>query len=93
MISKHAEDTSYVVTNAGRRDRDLLWLREKLDEWNSLPRAEKGKVKMEVLKDWDLVALQCPEAVTLLQEMIVLDLRQLTSGKCAFVPLRDTTFT
>lgn len=87
VITKHAEDAFYVVTNAGRRDRDLPWLREKLDEWNSSPRAEKGKVEMEVLEDWGLVALQGPEAATLLQGLTAFDLRQLTFGKCAFVPL------
>lgn len=59
IITKHADDAFYIVTNAGRRDRDLEWFRERLAEWNS----EQGKgkdapVELEVLEDWGLVALQ-----------------------------------
>lgn len=58
IVTKHAEDAFYVVTNAGRRDRDLAWFREKVAEWNDSPRSEKGKVEHEVLENWGLVALQ-----------------------------------
>jgi aminomethyltransferase len=46
------------VTNAGRRDRDLPWFTEKLELWNTSPRSEEGRVEMEVLEDWGLLALQ-----------------------------------
>jgi aminomethyltransferase len=46
------------VTNAGRRDRDLSHLTLKLEEWNASERAKDGKVELEVLDGWGLVALQ-----------------------------------
>jgi aminomethyltransferase len=58
VVTKHAPDAYYVVTNAGRRERDLAWFTEKLGEWNGSERAAKGKVEMEVLEDWGLLALQ-----------------------------------
>lgn len=58
IITKHADNAYYVVTNAGRRERDLAWFREKIADWNSSPRSSKGKVELEVLEGWGLVALQ-----------------------------------
>ncbi|OCB91980.1 aminomethyltransferase [Sanghuangporus baumii] len=88
VITKHASDAFYVVTNAGRRDRDLAWFEERLDEWNSGPIAkEKGIVQHEILENWGLVALQGPEAASLLQGLTAYDLRGLTFGRSAFVPL------
>ena len=58
VITKHANDAFYVVTNAGRRDRDLSHFKEKLEEWNASDRAKDGKVEHEVLDGWGLVALQ-----------------------------------
>ncbi|KAG1728731.1 uncharacterized protein EDB91DRAFT_1239320 [Suillus paluster] len=74
VITKHSEDAYYVVTNAGRRDRDLTWFKEKLEEWNASDGAKGGKVEHEVLEDWGLVALQGQPDV-------------LTFGKSAFVPI------
>ena len=59
IITKHAENAFYVVTNAGRRERDLAWFKEKLEEWNASERASPiGPVQHEVLEDWGLLALQ-----------------------------------
>jgi aminomethyltransferase len=58
IVTKHADDAFYVVTNAGRRDRDLAWFREKLQEWNNSERARDGRVELETLDGWGLVALQ-----------------------------------
>lgn len=58
IITKHAPDAFYVVTNAGRRDVDLPWFRGKLEEWNESEKAKEGKVEMEVLENWGLLALQ-----------------------------------
>lgn len=58
VITKHAEDAFYVVTNAGRRERDLEWFAQRLAEWNAGERAAKGPVEMEVLNGWGLLALQ-----------------------------------
>lgn len=88
VITKHSEDAFYVVTNAGRRDRDLSWFTQKLDEWNSdSQQSEKGKVEIEVLEGWGLLALQGPEAAKYLQTLTSFDLRSLTFGRSAFVPL------
>ncbi|KAL5530965.1 hypothetical protein ACEPAG_3841 [Sanghuangporus baumii] len=88
VITKHASDAFYVVTNADRRDRDLAWFKERLDEWNSRSIAkEKGIVQHEVLENWGLIALQGPEAASLLQGLTAFDLRGLTFGRSAFVPL------
>jgi len=32
MITKHSDEAFYVVTNAGTRDKDLAWFRDKLAE-------------------------------------------------------------
>ena len=88
IVTKHSEDAFYVVTNAGRRDRDLAWFTQKMDEWNSdSDRSEKGKVEMEILDGWGLLALQGPEAAKYLQTLTSFDLRSLTFGRSAFVPL------
>lgn len=58
IVTKHASDAFYVVTNAGRRDRDLEWFKQKVQEWNSSEKGKDGPVEHEVLEDWGLVALQ-----------------------------------
>lgn len=75
------------MTNAGRRDRDLPWFKEKLEEWNAGERAKDGKVELELLDNWGLLALQGPEAANYLQKYTSYDLKQLTFGKSAFVPI------
>ena len=87
IITKHAEDAFYVVTNAGTRDKDLSWFRLHLDEWNSSDKSSKGKVEMEVMEGWGLIALQGPKAAQYLQSLTSFDLRSLTFGRSAFVPI------
>lgn len=58
IITKHAADAFYIVTNAGRRDRDLAWFKQKLEEWNAGEKGKDGPVEMEVLDNWGLLALQ-----------------------------------
>ncbi|KAK7685787.1 hypothetical protein QCA50_011133 [Cerrena zonata] len=88
IITKHAEDAFYVVTNAGRREKDLSWFKEKLEEWNSSERAKtEGQVQHEVLEGWGLLALQGPKAASYLQNLTSFDLKELTFGKSAFVPI------
>ncbi|KAK0466680.1 hypothetical protein IW261DRAFT_1586478 [Armillaria novae-zelandiae] len=86
IITKHAPDAFYVVTNAARRTRDLAWFTHKLAEWNAAPRHE-GPVEHEVLDGWGLVALQGPLAAPYLQSLTAFDLRTLTFGRAAWVPL------
>ncbi|KAJ7794570.1 hypothetical protein B0H14DRAFT_3556709 [Mycena olivaceomarginata] len=89
MITKHAEDAYYVVTNAGRRERDLAWFPARLDEWNAGEQGKAGQVEMTVLEKWGLLALQgaflpsFPPTILLTS----FDLSQLTFGKSAFVPV------
>ncbi|KII86106.1 hypothetical protein PLICRDRAFT_44573 [Plicaturopsis crispa FD-325 SS-3] len=87
IITKHAHDAFYVVTNAGRRDRDLPWLHAKLEEWNGSEKGKDGKVEMEVMDGWGLLALQGPAAAPYLQALTSFDLKSLVFGKSAFVPI------
>jgi aminomethyltransferase len=106
IVTKHAPDAFYVVTNAGRRERDLSWFKEKLDEWNVTDKGKQGPVELEVLENWGLLALQGkssllfyqyftktprfmlgPKAASYLQGLTSFDLRQLTFGSSAFVPI------
>ncbi|KAJ7736534.1 aminomethyltransferase [Mycena maculata] len=87
VITKHAETAFYVVTNAGRRARDLEWFAARLAEWNAGAQGAAGPVELEVLEDWGLLALQGPEAASYLQALTSFDLTQLTFGKSAFLPI------
>ena len=110
VITKHASDAFYVVTNAGRRAEDLAWFAARLAEWNVSERAKGGHVEHELLDGWGLLALQgtsylmCalskvslddpekrkpigPASADLLQALTSYDLRALTFGRSAFVPL------
>lgn len=59
ILTKHSEGEWYVVTNAGRREEDLAWFGKKLEEWNAKEgKEQRGKVVMEVLEGWGLIALQ-----------------------------------
>jgi aminomethyltransferase len=58
VITKHASDAFYVVTNAGRRAEDLAWFAARLAEWNVSERAKGGPVEHELLDGWGLLALQ-----------------------------------
>ncbi|TDL26486.1 glycine cleavage system T protein [Rickenella mellea] len=88
VITKHTEEKYYIVTNAGRRERDLAWIRERVGEWNGEEGKGRGReVRVEVLDGWGLVALQGPESSTHLQTLTPFPLKQLTFGKSAYVPL------
>lgn len=45
----------YLVTNAGRAERDMAWLKLNVEEWNA---NNKDQVSMEILSGWGLIALQ-----------------------------------
>ncbi|SPO20101.1 probable GCV1 - glycine decarboxylase, subunit T, mitochondrial [Ustilago trichophora] len=82
IITKHADDSFYVVTNAGCRTEDLAWFKKNLDAWTG------ESVQHEVMDGWGLLALQGPTAVKVLDKLAGgFDLSTLTFGKSAFVPL------
>ncbi|ESK85651.1 putative gcv1-glycine subunit mitochondrial [Moniliophthora roreri MCA 2997] len=87
VVTKHSEDAFYVVTNAGRRDRDLQWFKDKLAEWNATEKGKQGPVEHEILEGWGLLALQGPQAASYLQALTSFDLKTLTFGSSAWVPI------
>ncbi|GAB1521898.1 Aminomethyltransferase, mitochondrial [Rhizoctonia solani] len=88
IISKHAPDVYYVVTNAGRRERDLAWFQEQIEKWNNEEGKGRGKeVNIEVLENWGLVALQGPKAAEVLQNISSFDFTSLVFGRSAFVDI------
>ncbi|KAH7100950.1 glycine cleavage system T protein [Auriculariales sp. MPI-PUGE-AT-0066] len=87
VITKHNRDSFYVVTNAGRRDEDLKWFAERLEQWNA-EQGERHKVSHQVLEDYGLVALQGPEAAAHLQTLVDDDLSKLLFGHSAFMKLK-----
>ncbi|EJU05064.1 glycine cleavage system T protein [Dacryopinax primogenitus] len=84
VICRHDDTTYYVVTNAGRRVEDLAWLKEKIEQWNE---SRADKVEMEVLENQGLVALQGPEAPSVLQKLTPYDLTQLHFGKSTYADI------
>lgn len=76
IISKQDNDqTWYVVTNAGCREKDLAHLQEKLSAWSG------EKVDHKVLDGYGLVALQGPKSAEVLAKHTDTDLTKLTFGK------------
>ncbi|PWN52242.1 glycine cleavage system T protein [Violaceomyces palustris] len=86
IITKHSDEKFYLVTNAGRREEDLAWIRDRLKEWN----ASHEPVHHEVLEGWGLLALQGPTSSEVLQKLVGegFDLKTLTFGKSAFIDLK-----
>ena len=71
ITMKASQEQFYVVTNAGCREKDLLYFKEAMRKWEASPALkEQGKVVHEVLKDWGLIALQGPEAKGVLAEWL-----------------------
>ncbi|KAL7412950.1 hypothetical protein BDY24DRAFT_352301 [Mrakia frigida] len=89
ILTKHSEGEWYVVTNAGRREEDLAWFGKKLEEWNAKEgKEQRGKVVMEVLEGWGLIALQGPKAVEVLQQHTSHDLSTLYFGQSAYMDVK-----
>ena len=87
MITKHSDDAFYVVTNAGTRDKDLAWFRDKLATWNASERAKEGPVEHEVLENWGLIALQ--GAVMCLSSCPCIALCPLCTRDTRAIPIRS----
>ncbi|KAE8210044.1 hypothetical protein CF327_g6029 [Tilletia walkeri] len=90
VVTKHADDRFYVVTNAGRRTEDLAWFEAQLAEWSKNEAGSKGEVKHEILDGWGLVALQGPKAAEVLAKLVGdgFDLQTLTFGKSAYAKVK-----
>ncbi|KAJ5713960.1 uncharacterized protein N7483_011141 [Penicillium malachiteum] len=68
VITRRGEDTFYFVTNAGRRAEDLAFLTAEIDAYRSKHGADS--IKWDILEDRALVALQGPQAISVLQPLI-----------------------
>ncbi|WVW82107.1 glycine cleavage system T protein [Kwoniella bestiolae CBS 10118] len=85
IITKHSDDSFYVVTNAGRAKEAKEWINKKLSEWKG------GEVKWDTLEGWGLVALQGPKSSDVLKQIFLkdggFDLDGVKFGQSAFVEL------
>ncbi|KAK4046760.1 Aminomethyltransferase, mitochondrial [Microbotryomycetes sp. JL201] len=92
MITRWGPESFYLVTNAGCAARDLEWISSHLATWNS-SHSDSERVKMTVLSNSGLIALQGPEAHVALQKLVVQDSgsfelnKQLVFGQSAFIKL------
>lgn len=84
IISKHGENEFYVVTNAGCRDKDLAFFKDQA--------AKLGVTITHELIGGGLLALQGPEAASVLQKFTTTDLKEIGFGESAFVDLIGGTF-
>ncbi|GJJ11663.1 hypothetical protein Clacol_005899 [Clathrus columnatus] len=88
VITRRSDHEFYVVTNAGRRERDLGWFSQQIEIWNE-SRSLDDKVEMEVLEGWGLLALQGPGASQVLQRLTPVDLAPLTFGRATNLLVDD----
>lgn len=73
VITRLGRDSFYFVTNAGRREEDLTFLQKEMDKLLQAKEVSKDKLNWHVLDHHSLVALQGPEAVNVLQELVFKD--------------------
>ena len=57
MILHSTSYSFYLVTNAGRADRDMAWIKLNVLQWNE-SHATSEQVKFGILSNWGLIALQ-----------------------------------
>ncbi|CCG82222.1 Probable aminomethyltransferase,mitochondrial [Taphrina deformans PYCC 5710] len=80
IITKHNDESFYVVTNAACRDKDLLHIETQLREW--------GKpLKLELLDDHALIAVQGPSSAAVLQEHTKDALSELKFGNSRYIDI------
>ncbi|KAK4226927.1 putative aminomethyltransferase [Podospora fimiseda] len=73
------ENTFYVVTNAGCREKDNAYLDQEISKWNS----ENAELQVKEER-WDgrgLIALQGPQAAEVLEEVLSQDLKSVLFGE------------
>ena len=73
ITMKAGREQFYVVTNAGCREKDLAYFEGALQRWAAESAREKGQVVHQVLEGWGLIALQGPEAKSILAEWLLRD--------------------
>ncbi|PLW43829.1 hypothetical protein PCANC_05976 [Puccinia coronata f. sp. avenae] len=64
LITRWGEHDWYLVSNAGRRESDLAWINQILQNFSP------DSLQMDVLDGWGLLALQGPKASTILQPLL-----------------------
>ncbi|KDE02592.1 glycine cleavage system T protein, variant [Microbotryum lychnidis-dioicae p1A1 Lamole] len=87
MVTRWGENSFYLVTNAGRADRDMTWIESNLKTWNE---NHADKVEMNILRDAGLIALQGPKAFEALQRLVPKDYSlqsALQFASSAFIPI------
>ncbi|KAK9236633.1 hypothetical protein V1525DRAFT_345656 [Lipomyces kononenkoae] len=86
IITKHADDKYYIVTNAACRATDLAFLDEQHKIHHPID------ISHEILDGWGLVALQGPRAAEALQGVTDFDLTQLKFGNVGLVPFSGSKY-
>ncbi|GAA5995997.1 glycine decarboxylase subunit T [Rhodotorula paludigena] len=70
MITRWGEESFYLVTNAGRSDVDIPWIKQHVERWNG---EHAEKVEFSVLDSSALIALQGPKSHVALQRLLPTD--------------------
>ncbi|KAK9322216.1 hypothetical protein V1517DRAFT_324068 [Lipomyces orientalis] len=86
IITKHADDKYYIVTNAACRAGDLAFLEEQKKVHGLVD------IQHEILEEWGLLALQGPRAAEALQRLTDFDLAQLKFGNAGLMPIKDSKY-
>lgn len=86
ITKQESSEHFYVVTNAGRIDKDKEHIGKALQAWNA-KQSEGDQVIWETLDGWGLLALQGPKAAEVLQGLVgsEKDLSMIKFGQSAFV--------
>ena len=85
MITRLAPESFYLVTNAACKEKDLAYLQDQLDIFDT---KIYGAVDWKVRDDWGLVALQGPKSAPVLKSALAsalagnVDLEDLMFGQC-----------
>ncbi|KAM0748525.1 glycine cleavage system T protein [Meredithblackwellia eburnea MCA 4105] len=69
MITRWGDESFYLVTNAGRAERDIAWIKDNISKWNDT-HASAEQVTFEILSNWGLIALQGPSSHSALQRLL-----------------------
>lgn len=73
VITRIGKDSFYFVTNAGCRETDLPFIQSEMEEFLKSKSASSDKINWHVLDHHALLALQGPEAASVLQSLVFND--------------------